>query len=105
NDIRSADRRSAGVVLPVPSRRIPAATTHGKSTHAMTLRSDIASYRIHATLRSSAFCAIVLGAMAATSAQASVKVVRTPEGDVTVLTATSGTQQKVPSSAAAHPFA
>ncbi|TYT25126.1 hypothetical protein FZO89_01910 [Luteimonas viscosa] len=71
----------------------------------MTLRSNIASNRSHAATGSSAFAAIILAALAATSAQASEKVVRTPDGDVTVLTAAGGAQQKILSSASAHPFA
>lgn len=57
-----------------------------------------------ATLRRAGL-ALVAGALAASTAQASEKMMRTPQGDVTLLTADSELQRKVPALAAAHPFA
>ncbi|MCW5581598.1 MAG: trypsin-like serine protease, partial [Luteimonas sp.] len=71
----------------------------------MKLRSTSSGSRPRTARRITLLSAIALGSLAAASAQASEKVVRTPEGDVTVLTATSAAQQKIPASAAAHPFA
>lgn len=51
-----------------------------------------------------ALALLALGSIAG-AAHASEKVVRTPQGDVTVLTASEAAQGKVPALAAAHPFA
>lgn len=64
--------------------------------------SPVSANRARAILVSAA---LALGAATTLPATAAERLVRTPQGDVVVLDASAGAQQKVPSSAGAHPFA
>lgn len=69
------------------------------------MKSSFNTRTLRATTLQRVAIALATASLAAGAAHASEKVVRTPQGDVTVLTADADAQRKVPDLPAAHPFA
>src|SRR5690606_29677000 len=96
----TAERRTrAAGPAPSNSRRGDPEQRHQK------MKSSFNTRTLRATTFQRAAIAVATVSLAAGAAHASEKVVRTPQGDVTVLTADADAQRKVPDLPASHPFA